>query len=1767
MKQGAGEVKFRNEGKKDNLVNFSQLTLAIRNAILASVIASPAVGVYANTGGITAETSSVVVSEASNGAVVVDIAAPFNSGLSYNRFQDYNVSEKGVVLNNSTISGESVIAGELDANSNLTFYPANMIVAEVVGSDISELNGQQEIFGRKADFMLANPNGVVVNGVGFVNTNNVTLAVGSPLISSNGYVSGSSTRSADADALLEVFGEVEGANVLSLFAPKIHIGEEADILVTNNINVAAGQFDFYDYYGAYINQVDNDEKSIDAVVFGAMKANNINIISNGAGVGVNVNANLNSRNGVFISSSGDLEVAGDHLVERSVIDDVLENNPQPLLHQAVYMSKGDLNAHDLNVDTIDGAMISSEGSAMVKDASLVATSIGDVEIDTINDLSLEGVEIQGANNADIKSSEGSISAVDVNVVVDREVDMIARGDLTLNNFSSESLRRNDGSVEDNQKKATFVSLAGNLNAIDSTIKTSTAEFVSVDGSSTLNNTDIENNALIEGKNEISLNGSTHVSGDAIVNSRQAGVSLDGDINIEGQGLFRANGDINQSGNISGARLTTEAAGSTVLNGTINTAEFASISSEETLTLKGNVTSDQILLNGKKGVTLERNTSAEANSYLQVIAPEGTVSLTGHVSGNQPVYSSLKSGDILSIQAQDLTLNVGEIDSEGKMLLDIDGNVSLTTQVGNNSGSRHYSHSETEDNKDCDGAHLFNLFGIFAHCSNIEKKVETEVRWRKTEHLPSRINAGGDLSIVNANNINITGSDLTSDGDGVYFTDEGSINILNQTNWFHEDVKEVTHRTSHQRDQVITDVQTTNRSSSSPSLVASKQNLRLVSADDINITGSQVLAGGQLILAAVNDVIIQSAQNTLSRVLNREGETNMLKFGGVGFFGLGLEFSHTRDEATMTQQGTLHSPSVIKGGQVIISSGDPNLREQNPDQQLSNGDVTIQGSLVESRSSIFVNAAGSIFNKAAYNRVSTNLDYKRNTSTFGIGLGSISFGGDNAEVQRTSSELFPRISQLKAERDIILKAEKDIHDEGGNYESEEGAINLTAREIISKAAKRSVEEHSKLTANSWKATLGFDITVGGQRLLQSWDRFLKSVVSIAKPKEERAKPLNNQQRLNLTLGEDIEPEFETERSGFNDLSIPVVTLPSDSNPLGLNIGFSFDTSNMQAEFSRQVEGEIAGNIKGDSVSLVALEGDIKLHGNVIEADNGDVIIQAANGNVYYLPVELKQATQSSQQINTLGFNFGITLTPNPSTGISFGGGFGIDASHSNYKGEFEREQEVAGSVTALENAQITAANGSIKIVGTNIEAGGDVILQALNNIDIDHVATTIKQYQDANAVSGEFNIGFSSAPPFLTSFGVKVQAGADNLSQTANVHEEATLTAGNDVIIDTESGNITLVGTNITAGNDVSLTAPQGTVNIEDSVDSATLDATSIGGGFNFNWSAPLTLGAGFNIKNNSHEINAESADTSLISAGNDVTLAGGNGITLVGADIDGGGKVTLDGGIGNINFLASQTDSSENVSVNQFGFGFGNLTLQGQPDNGAILPSFNLDLDFQQLNVQEHIEKGGSVTGGEVEITTESALNLEGTVITASNGAPSVDVGSINATAAVSTVQGSGLGFQLGLGVPSYTVSNKPQQLLPNLPSFETGFQAYHVDKQTVTNASINGQEINPSTLPEKDTEIGVDFGFGVDFSNANAVKGEAGSASGGNNQIANAAFGAAAIATILTDTEAHFNVGAFKPSFGWELPPNFSLIPGTFVESIIDREIEGIEFIQVEDE
>ena len=71
------------------------------------------------------------MTNAANGTPAIDIVNPNARGISHNKFERFNVDNRGVIFNNSTKDGVSQIGGTMMKNANLTNGQARAIIGEV----------------------------------------------------------------------------------------------------------------------------------------------------------------------------------------------------------------------------------------------------------------------------------------------------------------------------------------------------------------------------------------------------------------------------------------------------------------------------------------------------------------------------------------------------------------------------------------------------------------------------------------------------------------------------------------------------------------------------------------------------------------------------------------------------------------------------------------------------------------------------------------------------------------------------------------------------------------------------------------------------------------------------------------------------------------------------------------------------------------------------------------------------------------------------------------------------------------------------------------------------------------------------------------------------------------------------------------------------------------------------------------------------------------------------------------------------------------------------------------------------------------------------------------------------------------------------------------------------------------------------------------------------------------------------------------------------
>ncbi|MER0497576.1 hemagglutinin repeat-containing protein [Aeromonas hydrophila] len=304
------------------------LTLRLLAYHLSALLAlQPAHPAFAE--GIAVATGSTTLNQAGNGVPVVDIATPNGAGVSHNLYQDFNVAQPGVILNNATGQlTQTQLGGLIQNNPHLTGAPANVIINEVIGANPSQLQGYLEVAGQQAGVVVANPNGLTCDGCGFINTPNVTLSTGKPVLDAHGQLQMLDVK----QGALTVGGKgLDGSRQASvdLIARAVQLngalhGKEVNVIAgANTVNRQTGEIRAQQGDGAV------PEVAIDTAAMGGMYAGKIRLVSTEQGVGVNLanavatqgdltlDANgkirlrdSSSAGNLQVSSQGELAVAG-----------------------------------------------------------------------------------------------------------------------------------------------------------------------------------------------------------------------------------------------------------------------------------------------------------------------------------------------------------------------------------------------------------------------------------------------------------------------------------------------------------------------------------------------------------------------------------------------------------------------------------------------------------------------------------------------------------------------------------------------------------------------------------------------------------------------------------------------------------------------------------------------------------------------------------------------------------------------------------------------------------------------------------------------------------------------------------------------------------------------------------------------------------------------------------------------------------------------------------------------------------------------------------------------------------------------------------------------------------------------------------------------------------------------------------------------------------------------------------------------------------------
>ncbi len=249
-----------------------------------------------------------VVLPASNGVPVVNITTPSAAGVSRNTYRQFDVGPAGAVLNNAPTGASTRLGGTVPPNPWLASGGARVILNEVNSPHPSQLHGFIEVAGSRAEVVIANPAGIVVNGGGFINASRATLTTGTPRMA-GGVLDGFAVRTGSV--------RIEGAGLDATGA------DHAQILARAvELNATVWARDLTLVTGA--NDISADGERVDAVTpagpaprfaldvaaLGGMYADKIRLIGTEVGLGVNHAGLISAQGELTLAVNGWLDHTG-----------------------------------------------------------------------------------------------------------------------------------------------------------------------------------------------------------------------------------------------------------------------------------------------------------------------------------------------------------------------------------------------------------------------------------------------------------------------------------------------------------------------------------------------------------------------------------------------------------------------------------------------------------------------------------------------------------------------------------------------------------------------------------------------------------------------------------------------------------------------------------------------------------------------------------------------------------------------------------------------------------------------------------------------------------------------------------------------------------------------------------------------------------------------------------------------------------------------------------------------------------------------------------------------------------------------------------------------------------------------------------------------------------------------------------------------------------------------------------------------------------------
>ncbi|EHG7529979.1 filamentous hemagglutinin N-terminal domain-containing protein [Escherichia albertii] len=657
------------------------------------------------------------IMQTANGIPQINIQTPSAGGVSHNTYSQFDVSNHGVILNNSHKNVQTQLGGMVAGNPWLAKGEARIILNEVNSRNPSQLNGFVEVAGKKAQVVIANPAGISCDGCGFINANRATLTTGQPQMK-NGSLTGFNVEHGEIrvagkgmDASRTDYTDIIARSV------KINAGIWAQDLKVitgrNNVDIAHGQIE---KKAADISS--KPQVALDVSSLGGMYAGKIRLVGTETGVGVRNAGHIGAQAGaVTLTADGRIENSGSISAKTDVhlaTTRELHNSGSVYAGQDTQIQSDGAFTHIGSVasrrDTrIQAARLTgSERSLLaagVKDDGRLAKT-GELVISASGELAAHGQLLAGGNmylkgkgldlsssriqgqHTELDATSGNLSTqnaqLSAGILSARTVGQFSNNGGTINadtlQISAQSLSNHKGKLIQTGAGDFSLSLPGSVDNREG--------LLAANGTVHLDARSLDNR---KGKVQAAQSGNLQVKTTDAVNNRQGSLIASRDVRINTQTLSNDNGLISASTGtgriktqqtVSNMEGRMESAGRLDISaGSLNNRKGAVVSGELAVTLDGALDNASGKLLSQKTLSVSGTELASDNGLIQSGSDMTLDVQNGLLSNrNTKTRGGISSAGTLTVRAgilnnqqgfmagqKDMTLNAGTLDNRQGVL--------------------------------------------------------------------------------------------------------------------------------------------------------------------------------------------------------------------------------------------------------------------------------------------------------------------------------------------------------------------------------------------------------------------------------------------------------------------------------------------------------------------------------------------------------------------------------------------------------------------------------------------------------------------------------------------------------------------------------------------------------------------------------------------------------------------------------------------------------------------------------------------------------------------------------------------------------------------------------------------------------------------------------------------------------------------------------------------------------------------------------------------